>query len=383
MKKIVIALLACVLGATAGHTQSTKAQLNTAITTTFIDNTVGAITPAGLRSVTSDIVNSIMPTAPVVGGNLACFNGTTGLLQDCGVAPGGIYTALSGDCTATSGGVITCTKTNNVAFSALATTVPGTGVAAALAIAVGSAGAPVVLNGALGTPSSGTLTNTTGFPLANLSGAGAGCLTFLGTPSSANLRTCVTDESGSGALLFQGGNLGTPTSGDASNLTALNASQLTTGTIPAARTNGHQNGTATNDNAAAGEVGELIDNTLASGSATSLTSGTSKDITTVSLTAGDWDISTVAYFIPTASTSVTYFAASISTTVNTFDNTPGRWGQWAGAAQVDSAANVKSQSAGPYRLSLSATTTVRLVAAAAFTASTMTAYGYIRARRMR
>jgi len=46
----------------------------------------------------------------------------------------------------------------------------GTGVASALAIAIGSAGAPITFNGALGTPSSGTLTNTTGFPAANLAG---------------------------------------------------------------------------------------------------------------------------------------------------------------------------------------------------------------------
>lgn len=41
----------------------------------------------------------------------------------------------------------------------------GTNVATALAIAVGSAGAFVTFNGALGTPSSGTLTNATGLPL--------------------------------------------------------------------------------------------------------------------------------------------------------------------------------------------------------------------------
>ena len=46
----------------------------------------------------------------------------------------------------------------------------GTGVASALAIAIGSAGAPITFSGALGTPSSGTLTNTTGFPAANLAG---------------------------------------------------------------------------------------------------------------------------------------------------------------------------------------------------------------------
>lgn len=42
----------------------------------------------------------------------------------------------------------------------------GTGVATALAVNVGLAGAPVVNGGALGTPSSGTLTNCTGYPAA-------------------------------------------------------------------------------------------------------------------------------------------------------------------------------------------------------------------------
>jgi hypothetical protein len=41
----------------------------------------------------------------------------------------------------------------------------GTGVATALAVNTGSAGAVVLFNGALGTPSSGTLTNATGLPL--------------------------------------------------------------------------------------------------------------------------------------------------------------------------------------------------------------------------
>lgn len=46
--------------------------------------------------------------------------------------------------------------------------VVGTGVSTALAINVGSAGAFVTFNGALGTPSSGTLTNATGLPIAGL-----------------------------------------------------------------------------------------------------------------------------------------------------------------------------------------------------------------------
>ena len=55
----------------------------------------------------------------------------------------------------------------------------------------------------LGTPQSGTLTNCTGLPVASgISGLGSGVATFLATPSSANLASAVTGETGSGALVF-------------------------------------------------------------------------------------------------------------------------------------------------------------------------------------
>jgi hypothetical protein len=47
---------------------------------------------------------------------------------------------------------------------------PGTGIATALAVNVGTAGSPVINGGALGTPSSGTLTNATGLPAAGVTG---------------------------------------------------------------------------------------------------------------------------------------------------------------------------------------------------------------------
>lgn len=78
----------CVLLVYPAYAQKTKAQLNTEIGTNFPDNNSGVITPQNLRTVTGDIVNSIMPTAPVTTGNLACFNGTTGLLKECGLGTG-------------------------------------------------------------------------------------------------------------------------------------------------------------------------------------------------------------------------------------------------------------------------------------------------------
>lgn len=64
-------------------------------------------------------------------------------------------------------------------------------------------GSPVLVTPNLGTPSAATLTNATGLPISTgVSGLGTGVATFLATPSSANLAMAVTDESGSGALVF-------------------------------------------------------------------------------------------------------------------------------------------------------------------------------------
>lgn len=66
----------------------------------------------------------------------------------------------------TSNGLVTTSGSTG----ALSVTVPGTGVLTALAVAVGSAGAFVTFNGALGTPSSGTVTNLTGTASINING---------------------------------------------------------------------------------------------------------------------------------------------------------------------------------------------------------------------
>lgn len=108
------------------------------------------------------------------------------------VAPGG---ALG---TPSSGTLTNCTGLPVGGISGL-----GLNVATALAVNVGTAGAFVVNGGALGTPSSGTLTSCTGLPISTgVSGLGANVATFLATPSSANLASAVTDETGSGSLVF-------------------------------------------------------------------------------------------------------------------------------------------------------------------------------------
>lgn len=65
------------------------------------------------------------------------------------------------------------------------------------------ANSPILVNPTLGTPASGTLANCTGLPITTgVAGMGNGVATFLATPSSANLASAITDETGTGALVF-------------------------------------------------------------------------------------------------------------------------------------------------------------------------------------
>jgi hypothetical protein len=85
---------------------------------------------------------------------------------------------------------------------------------------------PTMTAPVLGTPASGTLTNATGLPISTgVSGLGTGVATFLATPSSANLLAAVTNETGTGALVF--GTSPTLTTPISATLTAPASTDLT------------------------------------------------------------------------------------------------------------------------------------------------------------
>jgi hypothetical protein len=143
-------------------------------------------------------------------------------------------------------------------------------------------------------------------------------------------------------------------------------------------------GTNTNDSAAAGYVGEYIESSIALASAVSLTSGAASNVTSISLTAGDWDVSADVTYSPAATTNFTQAWHSISNTSATQDSTTGgAYNIYRFPAGNVPVAGFNTAGVGPVRKLLSGTTTVYLVAQATFTISTMAAFGILRARRVR
>lgn len=222
---------------------------------------------------------------------------------------------------------------------------------------------PTLTTPNLGTPSAATLTNATGLPIATgVSGLGTGVATFLATPSSANLASAVTDETGSGSLVF------------ATSPTI--ATPIITGITDAS-------------SAAAGKVGEIIRSSVAVASAEALVTATANSITSITLTQGKWQISGAGGFTPAATTSSTLFMATISKTDNTLPAASTSANPTAGEITMikATAANVTGNDVDlaipSYVYNFTgANVTLYLVLRQDFAVSTSAGYGYIEAVRI-
>jgi hypothetical protein len=151
-----------------------------------------------------------------------------------------------------------------------------------------------------------------------------------------------------------------------------------TGTFTPSTTNGIVGTTLANE-ANAGSIGEVITNT---GTNVSLTTAVSANVTSVVLTAGDWDVYGSIAFNGTASTSTSRVVGGLSTVSATLPAQPYYYQHQYGVGGFTSA-TLPNGSVPMQRINVSTTTTVYLVAQATFTASTETATGVIIARRAR
>lgn len=142
-------------------------------------------------------------------------------------------------------------------------------------------------------------------------------------------------------------------------------------------------GTTTNDNATAGNVGQYAQSTVAQGSAVSLTSTVTANVTSISLTAGDWDVWGLAEITGTATT-VNFFSGCLSlVSANVSDNQQNGFFNVPGISLITS--SVQTSSLTQSRFSLAGTTTIFLCLNASFSGggNTCSAYGGIYARRRR
>lgn len=123
------------------------------------------------------------------------------------VAPA-LGTPISGVATNLTGTAAGLTAGNVTTNANLTGPITSTGNATAIASQTGTGSkfvvdtSPTLITPNLGTPSAAVLTNATGLPVGSVTGMGTGVNTFLVTPTSANLKTAVTDETGGGALVF-------------------------------------------------------------------------------------------------------------------------------------------------------------------------------------
>lgn len=218
---------------------------------------------------------------------------------------------------------------------------------------------------------------TTPISLLSPTGSTSGQVIKSNGPSSA--PTWATPSVGTVTGVLPIANGGTNASTAATALSNLGGAALTgatfTGAITPSQTAGIV-GTTTNNNANAGSVGEYQSQTSSPAGATS---GAAGNVASLTLSAGDWDVTGTILFAGAASTTTSEVVAGLSTTSATF----GTVGSYTMLFPVGAAGQSNAIATPVMRFSLSAPTTVYLVGLSVFATSTLNYSGLLRARRVR
>ena len=151
-------------------------------------------------------------------------------------------------------------------------------------------------------------------------------------------------------------------------------------------------GTTTNDNAAAGYIGEYIEDVVLIGSPVGLTTATAINVASIVLTAGDWDVWGTICFDPASTAQMTAVSGAISQSSGTFPTAPGEgaifhlettFAAGGGGGILAGSSGAGFFPVGMCRISLSGSATIYLVGESTFTVAGVGAYGMIAARRAR
>jgi hypothetical protein len=157
---------------------------------------VAASVPAFLSIAGSPITTSGTLAITYSGTALPVANGGTGLTS--GTSGGVPYYSATGTIASSAALTASALVIGGGAGAAPATVTTGTGVVTALGVNTGSAGAFVVNGGALGTPSSGTVTNLTGTASININGTVGATTATTGTFTNVQITSLGVGTAASG-----------------------------------------------------------------------------------------------------------------------------------------------------------------------------------------